>query len=78
MKWQPIETIPHNKPVILANFDKPCLLSGTPHVWAGALVTKWKTLDDHEVTTEPTWVEYSLASINCNGAPTHWAEMPGL
>lgn len=62
--WQPIDTVPRNgKPVIFANFDAACLLTGAPHVWSGRY-------DDRVM------LECSLAASNENGEPTHWMDQP--
>jgi hypothetical protein len=75
MKWQPIETHPHDTTVILANFNNMCLLTGAPHVWTATYVTKWSTLDGAATDSEPMWCECSFAATNENGEPTHWADL---
>lgn len=75
--WHPIDTVPHNQTVILANFDEACLLTGAPHVWTATYVTKWVTLDGAPVEKEEAmWCECSHAATNENGEPTHWMPLP--
>ena len=76
MEWQPIETAPKDTPIILANFENACLITGSPHVWSAMLVTKWMALDGEPVDEEPRWCEASFAATNENGEPTHWMPMP--
>lgn len=78
--WYPIETVPNDTTVILANFDAMCLLTGAPHVWTATYVTKWvdghgKPVDDL-VLADPMWCECSHAATNENGEPTHWTPLP--
>lgn len=63
--WRHISTAPKGEPVILANFDAQCLLSGAPHVWTARYV-----IDADE------WFECSYAATNENGEPTHWMPLP--
>lgn len=66
MTWQPIETAPRDGyPIIFANWDAMCLLSGAPHVWTARFV---------EAAGE--WFECSFAAENQNGEPTHWMPLP--
>ena len=74
--WQPIETVPHDTPVILANFTNQCLITGSPHVWASMYVTKFVDLDGKPVELGPRWTEASFAAMNQNGEPTHWMLLP--
>lgn len=69
-EWQPIETAPTDgTPIIFANFEAICLLTGMPHVWSGRL-------ELFEGDEEPTMLECSHAAININGEPTHWMLPP--
>jgi hypothetical protein len=62
--WQLIATVPRDgRPVIFANFDVACLLTGAPHVWSG------RYADD-------MMLECSLAAEHENGEPTHWMDQP--
>jgi len=68
-------------PVILANFDAECLLSGAPHVWTARYVTadSWTDGDGNPVPPEKGsegWLECSYAAMNENGHPTHWMPLP--
>ncbi len=78
MEWQPIETVPDDVTVILANFNVMCLLTGAPHVWTATHVTKWVDFGTgEEVDEKPMWCEASYAaSTNKNGEPTHWMHLP--
>ena len=70
-EWQPIETAPKDgTPVLFANYDAMCLLTGAPHVWAG----RYDKLggEDDELMMH----ECSYAATNENGDPTHWMPLP--
>jgi hypothetical protein len=75
-QWQPIDSVPHDETVILANFDAMCLLTGAPHVWTATYVTKWQTLDGDTADSDEMWCECSYAATNDNGEPTHWMPLP--
>lgn len=63
--WKKIDdNVPRDEtPVLFANFNAMCLLTGAPHVWAGRY-------DGHRM------LECSFAATNENGTPTHWAPLP--
>lgn len=75
-QWRPIETVPKDETVILANFDAMCLLTGAPHVWTATYVTKWRDLNGRRVEGDGMWCEASYAAGNENGTPTHWLPLP--
>lgn len=78
-QWRPIETVPHDETVILANFTQRCLLTGAPHVWTATYVTQWCDLKTGKaVKAKPRWNECSHAATNENGDPTHWMHLPEL
>jgi hypothetical protein len=74
--WLPIETAPHNTPIILANFSARCLLSGAPHVWTARFATRFVDGNGLPVTEDAMWLECSYAATNENGDPTHWMPLP--
>lgn len=76
--WKPIETVPPDKTVILANFKNQCLLTGAPHVWTATYVTKWQNGKGEPVECKPMWCECSFAAMNENGDPTHWTDLPEI
>lgn len=77
MEWKPIETVPKDETVILANFDAECLLTGAPHVWTATFVTMWEGGEGAAVSSDmDMWCECSYAASNENGDPTHWMPLP--
>lgn len=75
-EWQPIDTVPDDETIILANFTARCLLTGAPHVRTATYVTKWETLSGETADAEAMWCECSHAAMNENGEPTHWMRLP--
>lgn len=78
MEFKPIDSAPKDKPVILANFDAACMITGAPHVWCATYVTKWVDGNGNEVNDSGMWCESSYAAMNDNGEPTHWCELPEI
>ncbi len=80
MDWEPIETAPKDgTPIILANFDAVCLLTGAPHVWTARWVSHTKNIEgDVREEEDPHFWECSYAAMNENGTPTHWVPLPNI
>lgn len=78
MEWNTLDTVPKDgTPIILANFNAQCLLTGAPHVWTARWVSHTQDFSGEVFEEEdPHFWECSHAAMNENGEPTHWMPLP--